>query len=89
MDNGQETERQLTFGEQAVGLSFNTSGDEKVNKAKMLMAEAIDLLTEAELEKTKGGQAVASWTSNVLKTQAFNTIVTAQMALVKYITWNN
>lgn len=83
------TQRESTFGEQAVGLTFNPSGDEKVNKAKRLMAEAIDLLNEAENEKTNGGQAMQSWTSNVFKTNAFNKIVDAQMALVKYITFNN
>ena len=79
--------RELTFGERAVGLTFNPSGDEKVNKAKQLMADALDLLKEAELEKTENGDAMASWEANVFRTNAFNKIVDAQMALVKYITW--
>ena len=41
-----QVERELTFGEKAVGLTFNPSGDEKVNKAKQLMAESWDLLIE-------------------------------------------
>ena len=83
------TERELTFGEKAVGLTFNPSGDEKVNKAKQIMAEALDLLKEAEEEKTDNGKAMQSWEANVFRTNAFNKIVDAQMSLVKYITWNN
>jgi hypothetical protein len=83
------TERELSFGEKAVGLTFNPSGDGKVNEAKQLMAEALDLLKEAEEEKTEFGTKTQSWEANVFRTNAFNKIVDAQMALVKYITWNN
>jgi hypothetical protein len=82
-----EVTRELTFGEKAVGLTFNPSGDEKVNKAKQLMADALDLLKESEAEKTDNGNAIVSWESNVLRTEAFNSVVRAQMSLVKYITW--
>lgn len=82
-----EVKRELTFGEKAVGLTFNPSGDEKVNKAKQLMADALDLLKESEAEKTDNGNAIVSWESNVLRTEAFNSVVRAQMSLVKYITW--
>jgi hypothetical protein len=84
-----DTQRELTFGEKAVGLTFNPSGDEKVNRAKRLMADALDLLKEVEAEKTDGGKAMSSWEANVFRTNAFNKTVDAQMALVKYITWNN
>ena len=83
------TERELTFGEKAVGLTFNPSGDEKVNKAKRLMADALDLLKEVENEKTVNGNVTPTWNSNVFKTNAFNKIVDAQIALVKYITWKD
>ena len=91
MEIKKETSRELTFGEKAVGLTFNPSGDEKVNKAKMLMADALDLLKEAEAEKAKlsVGNSFASWEANVFRTNAFNKIVDAQMSLVKYITWND
>ena len=39
-------DRKPTFGEEAVGLSFNPSGDEKVTKLKQLYAEIIDLLND-------------------------------------------
>jgi hypothetical protein len=89
MNKENETQRELTRGEIAVGLTFNPSGDDKVSKAKRLMAESIDLLFEAEAEKTNGGNAMVSWESNVFRTNAYNKIVDAQMALVKYITFNN
>jgi len=82
-----QTERALTFGESAVGLTFNPSGDEKVNKAKRLMADALDLLMEAESEKTDNRKYVEGWEGIVFRTNAFNKIVDAQMSLVKYITW--
>ena len=37
----------LTTGQKAVGLNFNPSGDDKVGKAKQLMADAIDLIEAA------------------------------------------
>ena len=81
--------RPQTFGEKAVGLTFNPSGDDKVNKAKKLMADALDLLEEVKNEKYDNKGIAPSWASNVFKTNAFNKIVDAQMSLVKYITWND
>lgn len=86
MDNN-ETQRELTFGEKAVGLTFNPSGDAKVGKAKQLMAQSIDLLEEAHKEGTDNGNKMASWVRTVLRIAAFNAIIAAQMALVKYLTW--
>lgn len=77
-----------TFGEKAVGLTFNPSGNQKVNRAKQLMADALDLLKEAEKEKSESFvNELVDWESNVFRTQAFNKIIDAQMSLVKYITW--
>ena len=39
-----ENMEELTFGQKAVGLQFNPSGEDNVTKAKQLMADAIDLL---------------------------------------------
>jgi hypothetical protein len=80
--------RELTFGQKSVGLTFNPSGDNKVNRAKRLMADALDLLKEVEMGKADG-ISIASWEANVFRTNAFNKIVDAQMSLVKYITWND
>lgn len=38
--------REMTYGEKAVGLTFNPSGDEKVLRLKKLYAEVIDLLND-------------------------------------------
>lgn len=37
-------ERELTFGEKAVRLTFNPSGDERVNQVKQLYANIIDVM---------------------------------------------
>ena len=37
----------LTYGQKAVGLSFNPSGDSQVNRIKELYAEIIDLCSTA------------------------------------------
>lgn len=84
--------RPQTFGEKLVGLTFNPSGDEKVNRAKKLMADALDLLKEVEieeLEKFKYGISRESWEKGILRTNAVSNILDAQMALVKYITWKD
>jgi hypothetical protein len=85
--------RALSFGEKAVGLTFNPSGDDKVGQAKQMMANVIDLLEQDHQEKvtnnTGGGVPSSSWVRNVLRTAAFNAVVTAQMAVVKYLTWKD
>ena len=80
---------ELTFGEKAVGLPFNPSNDDKVSLAKQLIANTIDLLEEDHKEKTFNGQAMSSWTRNVFRTAAFNALIAAQMAVVKYLTWKD
>lgn len=78
-----------TIGEKVVGYNFNPSGLSKVDKAKKLLAEAIDLLVDHHNEVTANDKTMSSWIRNVLRTAAFNALVTAQMALVKYITWKD
>lgn len=73
--------RELTFSEKAVGLTFNPSGDERVNRAKAICAELIDMLGISP------SMPPSSWATNVLRTAAFNAIIAAQMAVVKFITW--
>ena len=81
-------ERPQTFGEKAVGITFNPSGADEVYEAKLLAAKQIDLLEKAHIKLTNDS-ANTSWVRNVLRTQAFNLLVSAQMALVKYITWKD
>ena len=82
-------QQELTFGQKAVGLSFNPSGEDNVTKAKQLMAEAIDLLEKDHAEKTNNEAGSITWARHVFRTTAFNAIIAAQMALVKYLTWKD
>ena len=84
----ENVERPQTFGEKAVGITFNPSGADEVYEAKMLAAKQIDLLEKIHIKLTNDS-ANTSWVRNVLRTQAFNLLVSAQMALVKYLTWKD
>jgi hypothetical protein len=70
-------ERELTFGERAVGLTFNPSGDETVTKLKKLYAEIIDILAVNHSDSEK------SRLYHIAITEA----QTAQMWSVKAVTW--
>ena len=71
-------QRELTFGEKAMGVSFNPSGDEKVTKLKALYAEIADLLNEDRGENRDERARLAS----VAITEAQG----AQMWAVKAVT---
>lgn len=83
---------ELTFGQESVGLSFNPSGDPLVNRAKQLSADLIDLVEDKMALSTWGGEkgveSRPSWRTNVLRTAAFNALIAAQMAVVKFLTWS-
>ena len=72
---------ELTFGEQAVGLNFNPSGDEKVTKVKKLYAEIIDTLTDGDLDNAETGL------KGRILGRAINDAIVAQMLAVKYLTF--
>ena len=80
--------RPQTFGEKAVGITFNPSGSDEVHEAKMLAAKQIDLLEKVHIKLTNDS-ANTTWVRNVLRTQAFNALISAQMAVVKYLTWKD
>lgn len=73
-------EREQTFGEKAVGLSFNPSGDDAVAQAKRGFAAVIDQMND--LRATSDNADVKRMAS-VAITEA----QTAQMWAVKAITW--
>lgn len=77
-DTQGEVLRGPTFGEKAVGLSFNPGGDPNVLKAKQLCAEVIDLLINTPFEQGSEGAA--------MKLHAIRELQTAQMWAVKVIT---
>jgi len=76
----QNEERELTYGEKAVGLTFNPSGDEKVQKVKELYAQIIDICSDL---RTEAGQGEKGRLLSVAITEA----QTAQMWAVKGITY--
>jgi hypothetical protein len=50
----QSNGRELTFGEKAVGLAFNPSGDPKVHQLKELYAQIVDICNDARTEAGPG-----------------------------------
>ena len=80
MEEESMDQRALTYGEMAVGLTFNPSNDPTVQKVKELYAEIIDICNE---ERTKAGQGEKGRLLSVAITEA----QTAQMWAVKGITY--
>lgn len=76
----EDTQREMTYGEKAVGLTFNPSNDENVQKIKEKYAEIIDLCNTL---RTGAGQGEKGRLLSVAITEA----QTAQMWAVKGVTW--
>jgi hypothetical protein len=74
--------RNLTFGEQLVGLTFNPSGDPKVQKAKQLCAELADLLNNNRQKDIEG-----LFIEHCIFSAAVTDILKAQMMVVKSLTF--
>lgn len=74
----------MTFGETLVGLTFNPSGNEKVNKAKKLCAELADLVND----DVNSGPEPNSKLKTILFEQTIGQILNAQMNAVKILTLN-
>ena len=81
---GTTATRPMTFGEKAVGLSFNPGGDEKVNEVKKLYAQIIDLC--ADLRTPQSDNQVSNERNRLLSI-AIIEAQGAQMWAVKAITW--
>jgi hypothetical protein len=78
-------ERKITFGEKLVGLSFNPSNNEKVDRAKKLFAEAADLLKEHILE-VREKEGLTTMGADLFS-HALGEILNAQMCTVKVLTF--
>ncbi len=72
--------RELTFGEKAVGLTFNPSGDDRVHRLKAMYAAIID-----ELDAMRGNRSEQARLASVAITEAQG----AQMWAVKAATWRD
>lgn len=70
----------LTFGQKLVGLAFNPSNDNKVDKAKRLFAEIADLLND-----DRQGRETTQLDS-ILFPHTIGEILNAQMNVVKVLT---
>lgn len=73
-------ERELSFGEKAVGLSFNPGGNEEVQRVKSAMASLIDLL-DVMRKSTDEGEKKRLYSIAITEAQS------AQMWAVKAITY--
>lgn len=76
------TERELTFGEKAVGLSFNPSNLDSVANSKKLYALSIDQLND--LRNTTTSEGVKRWCSTAITQTEI-----AQMTATKALTWKD
>jgi len=73
----------MTFGEKAVGVSFNPSGDPKVALLKSLFAQIIDVCNDAR------GETLCSTEGKRLFSIAITEAQGAQMWAVKAATWRD
>ena len=80
MEDTQVAQRELTYGDKAVGLTFNPSNNADVQKIKELYAQIIDVCNAL---RTAAGQGEKGRLLSVAITEA----QTAQMWAVKGVTW--
>lgn len=83
---------ELTFGQKAVNVKFNHAEGNLYNdveKAKLLSAELVDLVENHNNKITDNGNAMTSRETAIFRTQAFNKVIEAQMAVVKFLTWES
>ena len=76
------TDRELTYGEKTVGLTFNPSSDPVVDEIKRSYAAIIDRLNN-QRSATEDGESKRLYSVAITEAQA------AQMWAVKAITWQN
>lgn len=80
---GMKETKVLSFGELLVGIEFNPSNDDKVAKVNSLMAEVANIMMDQYKEGDK------SPIKSLLFDHAVGELVSAQMAVVKVITFKN
>jgi hypothetical protein len=80
----QQKQRQMTYGEKAVGLTFNPSGDPAVHECKATLAAAINQLDDIRSKQTGVSEQRLTFIN-----RAINELVGAQMWAVKALTWRD
>ena len=87
----EEIQRELTYGEKAVGLNFNPSNDPTVNRIKKLYAEIIDLCHTGVVPLPDGEHSMKDVDRHREHERLFKIAImeaqTAQMWAVKAITF--
>jgi len=78
-----QPDRELTYGEQAVGLTFNPSNNDAVHQMKIAYAIIIDNLNDTRRLAVAAGDSEKARLCSVAITEA----QTAQMWAIKAITW--
>ena len=78
----EQEEQTLSYGQKAVGLTLNPSGDENVQKVKELYAQIIDLVNGLHVS---AGPSEKARLIKISITEAQS----AQMWAVKAITWKD
>jgi hypothetical protein len=81
-NTGASTETALSFGQKAVGLTFNPSNDPQVQAIKQASANLIDLCNDIRT-KTESGEVKRLMSVAITEAQV------AQMMAVKAVTWND
>jgi hypothetical protein len=71
-----------TFGQKAVGLTFNPSGDDEVAKCKQMFADVIDQMNDL---RARHNSMEVKRMASIAITEA----QTAQMWAVKALTWKD
>lgn len=79
-----ETQRELTFGEKAVGITFNPGKNEQVEAIKKTFADAIDQLQA--IRNPPDGSMQKGEVARMLSV-AITELQSAQMWAVKAVTW--
>jgi len=74
--------KELTFGQKAIGLTFNPSKDDAVAKCKQIFADAIDQMNDLK-SSTLNGEIKRLCSVAITEAQ------TAQMWAVKALTWKD
>jgi hypothetical protein len=76
-------DKALSYGEKAVGLAFNPSGDPDVEKLKKLFAEIVDHCEQFRNSPAASDEKKRLWSIAIIEAQS------AQMWAVKAQTWRD
>jgi len=75
--------KELTFGQKAVGISFNPGGNPSVKEIKQKYADAIDFLNDFRNDVNPSLSSEAKRQASIAITE----LQTSQMWAVKALTW--